>query len=168
MSSAYSQGGVYTKAYSNEDNDYSLYNIGFSNYIPKRQDLGSILSIEPSLINGILFRTQQARQDFQEDTYLDMFIYQCGKKLGKGTIGLETFYGSMIMEMMASKAQRDEEKLDEVVEEDEEYAEEKGGSYKSYDEKLNEAYRTGNILRRFIFKSTKSWHSIYKIKRTIC
>lgn len=145
MSSAYSQGGVYTKAYSNEDNDYSLYNIGFSNYIPKRQDLGSILSIEPSLINGILFRTQQARQDFQEDTYLDMFIYQCGKKLGKGTIGLETFYGSMIMEMMASKAQRDEEKLDEVVEEDEEYAEEKGGSYKSYDEKLNEAYRTGNI-----------------------
>ncbi|MBK6339104.1 MAG: TraB/GumN family protein [Bacteroidetes bacterium] len=91
MSSAYSQGGVYTKAYSNEDNDYSLYNIGFSNYIPKRQDLGSILSIEPSLINGILFRTQQVRQDFQEDTYLDMFIYQCGKKLGKGTIGLETF-----------------------------------------------------------------------------
>ena len=145
MNSAYSQGGLYTKAFENEDNDYTLYNIAFNNYLPKRKDMGSILSLEPSMINGILFRTQQARQDFEEDTYLDMFIYQCGKKLGKGTIGLESFYSSMVMELLASKAQRDEENLVNVLEEDEEYMEENGGSYKSYDEKLNEAYRTGNI-----------------------
>lgn len=39
--------------------------------------------------NNLLFRTSPQNQDFQEITYLDMFIYQAGKKLNKKTVGLE-------------------------------------------------------------------------------
>lgn len=38
---------------------------------------------------GLLSRTNQANQEYQEDTYLDMFIYRTGKKYGKKTLGLE-------------------------------------------------------------------------------
>lgn len=38
---------------------------------------------------GLLSRTNQANQEFQEETYLDMFIYRTGKKYGKKTLGLE-------------------------------------------------------------------------------
>src|SRR6186713_1323703 len=39
------------------------------------------LSDEPTVINGLLYRTYQTRADFEEDTYLDLYIYQTGKKL---------------------------------------------------------------------------------------
>ena len=38
---------------------------------------------------GLLSRTNQANQEYQEETYLDMFIYRTGKKYGKKTLGLE-------------------------------------------------------------------------------
>ena len=34
-------------------------------------------------------RTNEANQEYQEETYLDMFIYRTGKKYGKKTLGLE-------------------------------------------------------------------------------
>ncbi len=39
--------------------------------------------------NNLLFRTSAQSQDYQEETYLDMFIYQVGKKLEKQIAGLE-------------------------------------------------------------------------------
>ena len=38
---------------------------------------------------GLLSRTNQANQEYQEETYLDMFIYRTGRKYGKKTLGLE-------------------------------------------------------------------------------
>src|SRR6516164_6612127 len=38
--------------------------------------LKAALSEEPTLINGLLYRTVQPRADFEEDTYLDLYIYQ--------------------------------------------------------------------------------------------
>ncbi|MFM7812975.1 MAG: TraB/GumN family protein, partial [Flavobacteriales bacterium] len=51
------------------------------------------LSVSPPLLNYMLFRYNEfeSTSDFEEDTWLDMHIYQCGKKMGKETIGLETF-----------------------------------------------------------------------------
>jgi uncharacterized protein YbaP (TraB family) len=50
-------------------------------------------------INNLLFRTTEYRKDYQEDTYLDMFIYQTGKKYNKKTVGLEDAKKSMAMIM---------------------------------------------------------------------
>src|SRR5882724_1881418 len=50
----------------------------------------------PSMINNLLYRTYgNNASDFEEDTYLDMYIYQCGKKWGKKVAGVERYAESM-------------------------------------------------------------------------
>lgn len=69
-----SNGNFYSNFYTSpveKDNLYSLFR--GSNY---------------NLI-GLLSRTNQANQEYQEETYLDMFIYRTGRKYGKKTLGLE-------------------------------------------------------------------------------
>ena len=42
------------------------------------------LFTQPSIINNLLYRSySNYSSDFEEDTYLDMYIYQAGKKLVK-------------------------------------------------------------------------------------
>ncbi len=41
------------------------------------------------MVNSMMFRTDNRKIDYQEDTYLDMFIFQTGRKYGKQTTGLE-------------------------------------------------------------------------------
>lgn len=43
------------------------------------------------MLNGILYRTHQAIDNYQEDTYLDMFIFQAGKRSNREIISLEDF-----------------------------------------------------------------------------
>ncbi|PWT72659.1 MAG: hypothetical protein C5B59_15285 [Bacteroidetes bacterium] len=50
------------------------------------------LSEEPTVINGLLYRTFQPRADFEEDTYLDLYIYQTGRKFGKQATGVENYF----------------------------------------------------------------------------
>ncbi len=38
-----------------------------------------------------LYRFNGAEADFEEDTYLDLFIYQAGKKMKKEVMSLEDF-----------------------------------------------------------------------------
>jgi uncharacterized protein YbaP (TraB family) len=48
------------------------------------------LAVEPSMINGMLYRSYgRQAEDFEEDTFLDMYIFQIGKKLGKRVSGVE-------------------------------------------------------------------------------
>ena len=62
------------------------------------------LAVEPSLINGLLYRTYGNRlDDFEEDTYVDMYIFQTGKKLGKKLTGVENFQESEKLVMEAYK-----------------------------------------------------------------
>ena len=50
----------------------------------------------PSTINNLLYRTYgNESSDFEEDTYLDLYIYQCGKKWGKKVAGVENYGESM-------------------------------------------------------------------------
>lgn len=71
-----------------------LYNDLFAFPTPDNQLLGAILSARPRMTNEFLYRSNQYRQDYEEDTYLDLFIFQAGRKLGKKVIGLETLEGS--------------------------------------------------------------------------
>ena len=43
---------------------------------------------------GSFIGTSTFNADFEEDTYLDMYIYQAGRKWGKNMIGLEDFMES--------------------------------------------------------------------------
>ncbi len=95
------------------------------------------LSLEPSMINGMLYRTfGNNMDDFEEDTFLDMYIFQVGKKLGKRISGVENFEQS---EKLVAEAYRD-------------MARDRHKKRKSYDyggmgssKKLEDAYRKGDL-----------------------
>src|SRR6218665_439753 len=91
----------------------------------------------PSTINNLLYRSYgNASSDFEEDTYLDMYIYQCGKKWGKKVAGVEKYGESMkLMEEAYRDAARDKNKKDRSYDREEGYS----------SGKLQEAYRTGNL-----------------------
>jgi uncharacterized protein YbaP (TraB family) len=63
--------------------------------------LEAALAVEPSMINGLLYRSYgDGLNDFEEDTYLDMHIFQTGKRLGKQITSVENFQESekLVME----------------------------------------------------------------------
>jgi uncharacterized protein YbaP (TraB family) len=90
-----------------------------------------------STINNLLYRSYgNQSSDFEEDTYLDMYIYQCGKKWGKKVAGVERYGESMKLMAEAYKdAAKDKSKKERSYDRDEGYS----------PDKLQEAYRTGNL-----------------------
>ena len=50
---------------------------------------------------GLLSRTSESNKEYQEETYLDMFIYRTGRKYNKKTVGLEDVKTSTINIMKA-------------------------------------------------------------------
>jgi uncharacterized protein YbaP (TraB family) len=99
------------------------------------------LATEPAMINGMLYRTYNSGADFEEDTYLDMYIFQTGKKLGKKLAGVENFEES---EKLVEEAYKDAAK--ERRNSKQRYDEED-----SYDDRLKnpftieDAYRRGDL-----------------------
>lgn len=91
----------------------------------------------PSAINNLLYRSYgNETSDFEEDTYLDMYIYQCGKKWGKKVAGVEKYGESMKLMMEAYKdAAKDRHTKERSYDTDEGYS----------SAKLQEAYRSGNL-----------------------
>ena len=69
---------------------------------PEIQDLSSYLAFDDRLVNNILYRTNEFTQNFEEDTYLDMFIYQAGAKYGKPIAALEDLEESATLVARAS------------------------------------------------------------------
>ncbi len=99
--------------------------------------LANLLSYKNDVINTLLYRSNVYTVNKEEDTYLDLFIFQSGKKLGKKIIGLETFEGTMNMYAQQLKA---ESELDEKEKNKVNYS---NAIYSQ--EKLEEAYRRGDI-----------------------
>lgn len=99
--------------------------------------LKSALSNEPTVINGLLYRTYRTRADFEEDTYLDLYIYQTGKKLGKQATGVENFFQTerLIMEA-AQDMLKDKKKKAPGTD---------GESSFDLERKTQEAYRKGDL-----------------------
>lgn len=95
---------------------------------------------DPMAYNTLLFRMYEASGNFEEDTWLDMYIYQSARKLGKKTVGLETY--QMANDMM-DKATR------EMEEEDRDAAKKrKQLSYTERQEvalKIEDSYRKANL-----------------------
>ncbi|PWG06353.1 TraB/GumN family protein [Polaribacter aquimarinus] len=91
------------------NNNSDFYNSPFKLNEPKQREIMFYLSREDVLLNGILYRTNQMMQNFQEDTFLDMFIYQTGKKNKKKIFSLENFEESSLLvkkATLSSKARK--------------------------------------------------------------
>ncbi len=69
---------------------------------PRKEEIASYLAFEDSRVNSILYRTDENSQNFEEETYLDMFIYQAGKKFGKKVVALENLEESSALVGRAS------------------------------------------------------------------
>lgn len=66
-----------------------FYTYPFQVRNPRKEQIAAVLAFEDNRVNNILYRTDEYSQNFEEETYLDMFIYQAGKKFGKHVIALE-------------------------------------------------------------------------------
>ena len=52
-----------------------FYSRAFAIANPKKDEIAAYLGFEDQMINSILYRTNEYSQNFEEDTYLDMFIF---------------------------------------------------------------------------------------------
>jgi uncharacterized protein YbaP (TraB family) len=82
----YGYGAFYTNFYINK---------------PKKEELYPLFIGTNYNLIGLLSRTNEMKKDYQEGTYLDMFIYRTGRKYGKKTLGLEDVKSSTINIMKA-------------------------------------------------------------------
>src|SRR5580704_4220148 len=99
--------------------------------------LRSALSDEPTVINGLLYRTYRGQADFEEDTYLDLYIYQTGRKLGKQATGVENYFQTERLVMEAAQdMMKDRKKKAPDMD---------GESAYDIERKTQEAYRQGDL-----------------------
>lgn len=127
--------GADYSGYQSSPNDFlHISTLKFYKYEKK---IEKALYSSPSVINNLLYRTYgNDASDFEEDTYLDMYIYQCGKRLGKKVSGVEDYGESMRLMVEAYKdAAKDKSKKQRSYDGAEDYS----GT------KLQEAYRNGNL-----------------------
>ena len=100
--------------------------------------LRSALSDEPTVINGLLYRTYRSQADFEEDTYLDLYIYQTGRKLGKLATGVENYFQTERLIMEAAQDMMKDKKKRPASDND-------GQSAYDIERKTQEAYRKGDL-----------------------
>lgn len=130
--------GGFTSWGGNMDQPSDYMNIKTLRFFKYESKLERAMFSNPSTINNLLYRSYGNNSaDFEEDTYLDMYIYQCGKKWGKKVAGVEDYGESMRLMMEAYKdaakeKNRKERSYDDM---DEEYS----------SDKLQEAYRKGDL-----------------------
>ncbi len=100
-------------------------------------ELKLALQSEPPIVNNLLYRSYKLKEDFEEDTFLDLYIFQTGRKLGKRAAGVEDYYESqkLVLEAYADMAK---EKKKKNVDYDYELMNNIG-------EKLQNAYRRGDL-----------------------
>lgn len=72
-----------------------LYHEAFKLRFPDRKRIASALARDPDFVNELMYRMTSGNGDHEENTFLDMFIYQCGRKNGKEVRGLERFEDSI-------------------------------------------------------------------------
>lgn len=122
----------------NNPNLYSnanFYKDAFAITVPDNQRYADILANDPDIINNLLYRNNTNKNEHEESTYIDLFIYKAGSKLNKKIVSLEDFKTSLIM---ASKGT--------IKNPNETYDETKAkiDFYKVQND-INDAYRSGDL-----------------------
>lgn len=80
--------------------DFYAQRFGFNS--PNEQVIRSAIRFDSNIVNGYLYRKRPGGDNFEEETYLDMFIFQAGKKQQKPVVGLEDFKESRYLTTKAS------------------------------------------------------------------
>src|SRR5438477_3316576 len=116
------------------DDYLNIRTLRFDRY---EKQIEAALYRRPSTINNLLYRNySDYSSDFEENTYLDMYIYQVGKKMGKRVAGVEKYDESMRLMMEAYRdAAKEKKHKQKIYDSDDTYSA----------DKLQEAYRTGNL-----------------------
>ncbi len=114
-----------------------FYKNAFRLLLPKNAELGSTISSNNFLMNWLLYRENKRMADFEEDTFLDMFIYQAGRKNNKAVYSLEDFNETNILAVYSNLPDAEEkDPSDWFV---------KLTKDKTYWELIQDAYRTQNL-----------------------
>ena len=101
------------------------------------EKLKAALSEEPTIINGLLYRTVKPSADFEEDTYLDLYIYQTGKRFGKLATGVENYFETEKLILEAGQdMMKDKKKKNQDAD---------GESMYDIEKKTQDAYRKGDL-----------------------
>jgi uncharacterized protein YbaP (TraB family) len=100
---------------------------------PYEKQIERALRSNPAILNGLLYRNRMGMEDYEEDTFLDMYLFQAGRKLGKAVTGLENFKES---NKLVAQAYVDDMKAK---------TKRKAYGYNVTPAMLEEAYRSGNL-----------------------
>jgi uncharacterized protein YbaP (TraB family) len=100
-------------------------------------DIRKAITEEPTVVNNLLYRSYQSTADFEENTYLDLYIYQTGRKLGKRPAGVENYMES---ERLMLEAYQDmaKDKTKRRPDADPE-------AFYGIQQKIQQAYRNGDL-----------------------
>src|SRR4051812_8161785 len=100
-------------------------------------ELKSALQTEPAIVNNLLYRSYKTKEDFEEDTFLDLYIFQTGRKLGKKAAGVENYYEAerLVLEAYADMAKEKKKKSSDLD----------ADFMNDYVEKIQQAYRKGDL-----------------------
>ena len=91
-------------------NNGSFYTNFYINPLEK-EDLYALFRSSNYNLVSLLTRTNENNKEYQEETYLDMFIYRTGRKFNKKTVGLEDVKTSTI-NIMKAQANMDQKEVD--------------------------------------------------------
>ncbi|MFY0644866.1 MAG: TraB/GumN family protein [Bacteroidia bacterium] len=124
-----------------------FYKALFSVDEPDNKKLGMALGQELGILNSLLYRTSNYNAEFQEDTYLDLFIYQAGRKQGKEVTGLENLGLTMRLNEEAAKPEKDPDKrkIQERAAEKKRHELLKLLKDRDFQEVMEDAYRIGDL-----------------------
>ncbi|MBL7921481.1 MAG: TraB/GumN family protein [Bacteroidia bacterium] len=134
-----------------QSNSYrkDFYRSTFMVNFPDKRMLQGILSYDPDIINGLLYRHNRSKENFEENTYIDLFIFQSASKLNKQLISLEDFAKSEIKARLSALPD------DELNEEDDNS--QNSSNYYFNGQKIEDSYRDGNLdLLDSLSKKTSS------------
>ena len=130
---------------------------GANNYLTEKSfqlqsfddDIRAALTDAPLVVNSLLYRSYDAQEDYEENTYLDLYIYQTGRKLGKKAAGVEDYYQT---ERIVFEAYQD------AMKDKTKHSRSTGESSFDIQKKIQAAYRQGDLdaldsLEKYEFSS---------------
>jgi uncharacterized protein YbaP (TraB family) len=125
------------------NNTYNFYKNAF--YLPtiNNKMISASLARNPELLNGMMYRYSGYGQEFEEETYLDLFIYQSGHRLKKQVIGLEDF--AEVDSLLKLAMQKIDDENDEDEEKNRIALKKIRKEGKNASEMLEDAYRRGDL-----------------------
>lgn len=119
----------------NTYNNADFYKDAFKLEMPNNKKYRDILSNDPDIINNLLYRNNSNKNDHEESTYIDLFIYKAGSKLNKTIVSLEDFKTSLVMATKGTTPGLNENSYENKMKID----------YIKVQNQINDAYRSGDL-----------------------